>query len=68
MRPIAAAEVAVDVQISVCLLDTGLCSYCVTGVDSSCEKHLTVEFYTVVTLLTFIFIIINIPSPLTPSF
>ena len=27
---------------------TGLCSYRVRGVDSSCAKHLTVEYYTVV--------------------
>jgi len=33
------------------------------GVDGSCAKHLTVESYTVVMLLTFIFIIISIPSP-----
>jgi len=31
--------------------------------DGSCAKHLTVEFYTVVTLLTFILIIISIKSP-----
>jgi len=41
---------------------TGLCSYRVRGVDGSCAKHLTVESYTVVVLLTFI-IIISIPSP-----
>ena len=33
-----------------------------------CAKHLTVESYTVVMLLTFILIIISIPSPLTFSF
>jgi len=27
---------------------TGLCSYRVRGVDSSCAKHLTVEYYTFV--------------------
>jgi len=46
---------------------TGLCSYRVRGVDGSCAKRLTVEFYTVVMLLTFILIIISIPSP-THSF
>jgi len=34
----------------------------------SCTKHLTVESYTVVMLLTFVLIIISIPSPLTLSF
>ena len=43
---------------------TGLCSYRVRGVDGSCAKHLTVESYTVVMLLTVILIIISIPSPL----
>ena len=45
------------------------------GVDGSCAKHLTVESYTVVMLLTFILIITSIPSPphsfipgLKPSF
>jgi len=47
---------------------TGLCSYHVRGVDGSCAKHLTVESYLVVMLLTFILIIISIPSPLTLSF
>ena len=47
---------------------TGLCSYRVRGVDGSSAQHLTVESYTVVMLLTFILIIISIPSPLTPSF
>jgi len=46
---------------------TGLCSYRVRGVDGSCAKHVAVESHTVVMLLTFILIIINIPSPLTPS-
>ena len=41
---------------------TGLCSYRVRGVDGSCAKHLTVESYTVVMLLTVILIIISIPS------
>ena len=41
---------------------TGLCSYRVRGVDGSCAKHLTMEFYTVVVLLTSILIIISIPS------
>jgi len=43
--------------------------------DGSCAKHLTVESYTVVMLLTFILIISSIPSPhhsfipeLKPSF
>ena len=42
----------------------------VRGVDGSCAKHLTVESYAVVMLLTviIIIIIISIPSPLTPSF
>jgi len=42
---------------------TGLCSYRVRGVDGSCAKHLTVESYTVVMLLTFILVISSIPSP-----
>jgi len=48
---------------------TGLCSYRVRGVGGSCAKHLTVESYTVVMLLTVIglLIIISIPSP-THSF
>ena len=41
---------------------TSRCSYHV-GVDGSCAKHLTVESYTVVMLLTFILVIISIPSP-----
>ena len=51
------------------------CFYRVRGVEGSCAKHLTIEFYTVVILLTFILIIISIPSPhhsftpgLKPSF
>ena len=44
---------------------TGLCSYSVRCVDGSCAKHLTVQSYTVVMLLTFILIIISIPSPVT---
>jgi len=44
------------------------CSYRVRGVGGSCAKHLTVESYTVVMLLTFILIIISIPSALTLSF
>jgi len=47
---------------------TGLCSYRVRGVDGSCAKHLTVESYTVVMLLTFILITISIPSSPIPSF
>jgi len=47
---------------------TGLCSYRVRGVDGSCAKHLTIECCTVVMLLTFILIIISIPSPLSLSF
>ena len=39
-----------------------LCSYHVRGVDGSCAKHLTIESYTVVILLTVILIIISIPS------
>jgi len=46
---------------------TGLCSYRARGVDGSCAKHLTVESYTVVMLLTVILIIISFPSP-THSF
>ena len=42
------------------LAGTGLCSYRVRGVDGSCAKHLTMEFYTVVMLLTSI--LISIPS------
>jgi len=42
---------------------TGLCSYRVIGVDGSCAKHLTVEAYTVVRLLTVILIISSSPSP-----
>jgi len=38
---------------------TSLCSYRVRGLDGSCAKHLTVDFYTVVMLLTFILIIIS---------
>jgi len=45
---------------------TGRCSYRVRRVDGSCAKYLTIEFYTVVMLLTFI--LISIPSPLTLSF
>jgi len=45
-----------------------LCSYHVRGVDGSCAKHLTVEYYTVVMLLTLTLIISSIPSPLTLSF
>jgi len=51
------------------------CSYRVRGVEGSCAKHLTIEFYMVVMLLTFILITISIPSPphsfipgLKPSF
>ena len=54
---------------------TSLCSYRVRGVDGTWAKHLTVEFYTVVMLLSVILIIISIPSPpysvipgLKPSF
>jgi len=48
---------------------TGLCSYRVRGVDGSCAKHLTVEPYAVVMLLTVILInIISVPSTLTPLF
>ena len=43
-------------------------SYRVRGVDGSCAKHLTVQSYSVIMLLTFIFIIIiSMPSP-THSF
>ena len=38
------------------------CSYRVRGVDGSYAKHLTIEFYTVVMLLTFMHIIISIQS------
>jgi len=47
---------------------TSLCSYRDRGVDGSCAKHLTVECYTSVMLLTFILIILSIPPPLTLSF
>ena len=36
----------------------------VRGVDCSCAKHLTIEFYTIIMLLRFI----SIPSPPTLSF
>jgi len=39
--------------------------YRVRGVDGSCAEHLAVESYTIVMLLTFMLIIISIPSPLT---
>ena len=39
---------------------TALCSYRVRSVDGSCSKHLTIESYAVVMLLTFILIIISI--------
>jgi len=42
---------------------TGLCSYRVRGVGGSRAKHLTVESYTVVMLLTLVLVIISIPSP-----
>jgi len=52
-----------------------VCSYRVRGVDGSCAEQSTIESYTVIMLLTFIFIIITIPSPphsfipgLKPSF
>jgi len=35
----------------------------VRGVEGSCAKHLTIEFYMVVMMLTFILILICIPSP-----
>jgi len=44
------------------------CSCRVRGVEGGCAKHLTMEFYTVVMLLTFILITISILSPLTLSF
>ena len=47
---------------------TGLGRYRVGDVDGTCAKHLTVESYTVVMLLTVILVIISIPSPLTLSF
>ena len=37
----------------------------VRGVEGSCAKRLTIEFYTVVILLIFIVIIISIPLPLS---
>jgi len=40
----------------------------VRRVDGSCAKHLAVESYTVVTLLTFVLIIISTASPPTLSF
>ena len=42
---------------------TGLCSCRVRDVDGSCAKHLTIEFYTVVMLLTFVLSVISIPLP-----
>ena len=42
--------------------------YRVRGVGSSCAEHLTVESYTVVALLTFILIIISIPTAVTLSY
>ena len=45
-----------------------LCSYHVRGVDGSCAKHLTIESYTVVMLLTVILIIISIYHSHTLSF
>ena len=60
-----------SVQTTVGCRTAGLCSYRVRGDDRSCAKHLTVESYK----LTFIPIIISIPSPphsfipdLKPSF
>jgi len=44
-------------------IGNGLCSYRVRGVEGSCAKHLTIEFCAVVMLLTFILIIITMPSP-----
>jgi len=41
---------------------TGLCSYRVRGVDGSYAEHLTIEFYTVVMLLTFILLVFHHPS------
>ena len=39
----------INIQTAGLALDgTGLCSYCVRGVDGSCAKHLTVESYTVI--------------------
>ena len=52
-----------------------VCPYRVRGVEGRCAKQLTIEFYTVVMLLTFILVIMSIPSPphsfipdLKPSF
>ena len=54
------------VCLFVCDTGSGLCSYRVRGVNSSCAEHSTVESYTVVMLLTVILlIIISIPSPLS---
>jgi len=36
--------------------------YLTRRVDGSCAKRLTIEFYTVVMLLTFLLIIISVPS------
>jgi len=45
---------------------TGLSSNRVRGVEGSCVKHLTTEFYTVIyAAVTAILIIISIPSPLS---
>jgi len=38
------------------------CSEKSLSIPTSCAKHLTIEFYTVVMLLTFMVIIISIPS------
>ena len=56
------------VAMSVAALFGPPCYYRVRGVDGSCAKHLTVESYTVVMLLTFILIITSFTSPLTFSF
>jgi len=39
------------------------CSYRVRGVEGGCAKHLTIEFYMIFGLLTFVLIIISISSP-----
>ena len=40
----------------------------VRGVDGSCAKHLTVEYYMVVMLLTFVLLFLVFHHPLTLSF
>jgi len=64
---LACCRLIVHCQLWSCVL-TRLYLIVLRGVEGSCAKHLTIEFCTVVMLLTFILIIISIPSPLTLSF